>query len=248
MITISVYQITPFMADGYSLPEQAINNGTNWLREAINQLYNRQKERLNVAGALTNLFHNHDEQSGQTISRYPLIQYQKKADCYFVTGINEGCKALAILFDDVRSGISMNDRMQMAVKQVHHATYEVNITSGPLVYSLTKWLPFNRENYSRYKQMATLAEKVSFLEQILQNHLVKDFGHYLDLNLDNNSLLISITGIDSFTSSCIQLKVNKHIHDFQPFNITFSANVTLPPNICLGNGKVFGFGLTEPVT
>ena len=248
MITISVYQITPFMADGYSLPEQAINNGTNWLREAINMVYNRNKERLKVAGALTNLFHNHDEQSGQTIPRYPLIQYQKKADRYFITGINEGSVALEILFDDVRSGVSLNDWMQMALKLVHHATYEVNITGGPLTYSLTNWLPFNRENYARYKQMETIAEKISFLEQILQTHLVKDFGHYLDLKLDNDSIRIGITGIDSFTKSCVQLKQNKHIHDFQPFNITFSANMTLPPNICLGNGKVFGFGLAEPVT
>lgn len=248
MITISTYQITPFLAEGNSLPEQTINNGTDWLREAINIIYNRSKERIKVTGALTNLFHNHDEQSGQTIPRYPLIQYQKKADRYFVTGINEGCTALEILFDGLHPEVSITDKLQIAVKQVYSATHEVNTMGGTRTYSLTNWLPFNRENYARYKQMTTISEKIVFLEQILRNHLVKDFGHYLNLNLDNNSILISITAIDSFTNSCVQLKLNKHIHDFQPFSIAFSANLALPPNICLGNGKVFGFGLAEPVT
>jgi hypothetical protein len=247
MITISTYQITPFLSEGYSLPGPDINNGTDWLREAINIIYNRSKERIKVTGVLTNLFHNHDEQSGLTIPRYPLIQYQKKGGHYFVTGIDEGCTALETLFDDLHSGVTITDKLQIAVKRIYHATHEVNMISSTRTYSLTNWLPFNRENYTRYKQMATISEKIVFLEQILRTHLVKDFGHYLNLNLDNNSIMISITAIDSFTNSCVQLKVNKHIHDFQPFSITFSANITLPPNICLGNGKVFGFGLAEEI-
>ncbi len=248
MIKISVYQITPFLTEGYSLPNPKINNGTEWLRESVNIIYNRQKERLKVAGVLTNLFHNHDEQSGQTISRYPLIQYQKQADRYLVTGINEGSAALEVLFGDLHGSLTISDWLQVAVKKIHDTTHEVNVNGGVFSYSLANWLPFSRENYARYQQTEAITEKITFLEQMLKAHLLKDFGHYLNLNLDNETIQICITGIDSFNRSCVPVKQNKHIHDFQPFTITFSANLTLPPNICLGNGKVFGFGLAKPVT
>ncbi len=88
MVKTTVYQITPFLSEGYQLPGKGTNNGTEWLREAVNLLYNRNKERLHKAGVQTTLFHNHDEKNGNTIARYPLIQYQKREQGYFIAGFN----------------------------------------------------------------------------------------------------------------------------------------------------------------
>ncbi len=246
MIRISLYQITPFLAEGQSLPNPKINNGTEWLRDAVNQLYNCQKEKLKMAGVQTNLFHNHDEHSGQTISRYPLIQYQKQGDQYFVTGINEGCVALETLFLDKQTLLPIASQLCIAVKQALNSSHEACITNEARIYSLVNWLPFNRENFTRYKQTEALSEKISFLEQMLRAHLVKDFSHYLNLNIDSGHIRLNISGVDNFHRSCFQMRVNNHIHDFQPFTITFTTNMSLPLNVCLGNGKVFGFGLVNP--
>jgi len=246
MITISTYKVTPYLAEGNRLPNPDINNGTEWLREAINAIYNRNKERLREAGVQTNLFHNHDEQKTDPITRYPLIQYQKRAGGYFAMGINDGSRALTELFIDPKPGMPINDWLQIAVKKVEDTAYETALHGNKITYTLTNWLPFNSENYKRYRQMSAVSEKINFLEQMLLAHLLKDFVHFLKLEIDPALVQLSITDIDSFTRPCVQMRVNKHIHDFQPFTVSFSTNLLLPPHICLGNGKVFGFGLTEP--
>lgn len=246
MITISVYQVTPFLAEGNALPHPNINNGTEWLREAVNTVYNRNKERLKVAGVQTNHFHNHDEQSSATITRYPLIQYLKLPTGYLVTGIDEGSRALDELFIDPKQSAAIDDRLQIGIKKLSHSEHEVRTSDYETTYSLTNWLPFSRDNFARYKQMSAISEKIAFLEQMLTAHLLKDFAHYLNIRIDPVSVKLTMTGIDSFTRSCLQVRVNKHLHDFQPFTVSFSANLALPPNICLGNGKAFGFGLLQP--
>ncbi len=245
MIKISVYQITPYLADGYTLPNTKINNGTDWLREAINMLYNRSKERLKVAGVVVNLFHNHDEQSGITISRYPLIQFQKILSEYFVVGINEGCVALEELFAGMQPVVRISEQLHIAVKKIFESEVPATETKQLYDYKITNWLPFSNDNYKLFKNMVTLSEKVAFLERILKNHLVKDFSQYLSLNFNDETIQVHLTGIDSFSRSCVPVKVNKYVHDFQPFTVTFSTNLLLPIHICLGNGKAYGFGLVE---
>lgn len=246
MIIISTYQTTPYLAEGNSLPHPHINNGTEWLREAVNTIYNRNKERLKVAGVRTDLFHNHDEQSSETITRYPLIQYLKLPAGYFVTGINDGSKTIDELFNEPRNTHWIDDRLQIAVKKISDSSHDVDFSGTPISYLLTNWLPFSRDNYTRYKQISAISGKIAFLEHMLLAHLLKDFAHYLNLSIDPGSVQLTITGIDSFTRPCLQVRVNRHIHDFQPFTVSFSANLLLPPNICLGNGKAFGFGLLQP--
>lgn len=245
MIKTSVYKISPYLAEGYQLPNTRVNNGTAWLREAINLLYNRNKERLRAAGVVTNLFHNHDEQSGQNISRYPLIQYQKHQSAYYVAGLNEGSHALDQLFIDVLPVYTTSEQVQLVVKSVFNDEQPVAETHSELSYTLTNWLPFSNENYKRFKQMLAISDKIEFLEQNLKNHLAKDFFHYLNLGISTENILLKLSAIDSFSRSCVPVKVNRHIHDFQPFTVTFTTNVLLPRFICLGNGKVYGFGLVE---
>ncbi|PKO95715.1 MAG: hypothetical protein CVU12_08620 [Bacteroidetes bacterium HGW-Bacteroidetes-7] len=246
MIKISVYQVTPFLAEGCLLPNVKINNGTDWLREAVNIMYNRSKERLKVAGVVVNLFHNHDENSGVTISRYPLIQFQKTLTDFFVVGINEGSIALEELFAGMQKVIQISDNLHISVKKNFESDLPASETKKVYVYKVTNWLPFSNESYKKYTKMETLSEKISFLEYVLKNHLVKDFSQYLDLNFNGETIQVQLTAIDSFTRSCVPVKVNKYTHDFQPFTVSFSANLLLPKHICLGNGKVYGFGLVEP--
>ena len=247
MIKTTVFQITSILADGQLLPNPTINNGTDWLREAINTIYNRNKGRLKAAGVLTNLFHNHDEQSGINIARYPLIQYQKQAEDFFVVGLNEGCHALETLFCDELPVYNLSEQLHLKVKKVFTANQAVGCTESKYSYTLNNWLPFSNENYKRYKAMGRLSDKLTFLENTLKNHLVKDFSKYLELGLTDDEVKVDFTAIDSFTNSTIRVRVNKHIHGFQPFTITFTTNVKLPRNICLGNGKVYGFGLINDI-
>lgn len=245
MIKICVYHVFPYIAIGDSIPNFNKNNGTDWLRETINMLYNRNKERLKVAGVIVNLFHNHDEVSGITIPRYPLIQYQRIKNDFFVVGINEGTFALEELFIDGDADFMISENLKIKVKRLYSKVQSVIETNQLNYFKLTNWLPFSNDNFKLYKSMRTLQEKVSFLERILKIHLVKDFSQYLDLNLQEENTDVKLTHVDNFTRSCLPVKVNKYTHDFQPFTVTFSTNLQLPEHVCLGNGKVYGFGLVE---
>lgn len=244
-IETSIYQITPYLLNGCRLPDPNFNNGTNWLREAINIVYNRNKGRLKATGVETNLFHNHNEQSGQNIARYPLIQYQKNEQGYFVVGINEGCRALDELFCEALPSYTINTELQIRVQNIAGAKNLIKCSKNSYNYSLINWLPFSNQNYRQFKSIASLTDKLLFLERTLKNHVVKDFSKHLDLGLTDEQVVLQLTTIDSFTNSTVRLKVNKHIHDFQPFTVGFTSNVLLPNHICLGNGKVYGFGLLK---
>lgn len=245
-IETTIYEVIPILVPGYRLPALNINNGTDWLREAVNTIYNRNKGRLKATGVVTNLFHNHNEQNGQNIARYPLIQYQRSKKGYFVTGLNEGCLALDELFCDTLPEYTITDGLHLKIQKVLTKNYPVIAhSSKQYSYSLINWLPFSSENFRRYKTMELLTDKLAFLENTLKSHIVKDFSKHLELGLTDVEVQIKLTGIDNFNNSTVRLKVNKHIHDFQPFTVGFTTNVELPHNICLGNGKAYGFGLIE---
>ena len=246
MIKTTVYQIIPYLTEGYQLPGMDANNGTDWLREAVNVLYNRNKERLQKAGVNTSLFHNHDEQNGNTIARYPLIQYQKWEQGYFVAGFNGGSYAIDALFEGVKNVARVNDHLLTEIKKVFTGEQEAVSTGTEFIYTITDWLPLNRTNYAQFKQTGDLSEKTALLEHILKSHIVNDFSRFLDLGFTNENTLVKILSVDSFTRACVQLRQNKHTHDFQPFTVVFESNLLLPQYICLGNGKVYGFGLTKP--
>lgn len=247
MIKTIVYEVIPYLPEGTMLPDLEINNGTEWVRKAINLVYNRNKPGIKEYEALSDLFHNHNQGSGQTIARYPLVQYQKHPSGYYAVGHNEGCRALSELFSGIESVIPVNQQMQISVRPVFDKEQQTHPVPDEQHYMLTNWLPFNRENHRRYKQTRRIADKIILLEQLLQNHLLKDLSRHLSLGWDETTTQIYITDIDSFSSTCIQMRVNKHIHDFQPFNVVFSASLNLPEYICLGNGKVYGFGLITPI-
>ncbi len=248
MIKSIVYQTTPFLSEGYQLPDLGINNGTAWLRGAVNHLYNRNKGRLRKAGVATSLFHNHNEQSGNTIARYPLIQYQRWHNDFFLAGFNQGGDTLKELFAGLNPTCEIDNYMLLKVKKVFDREQQVAATGCSFRYTITDWLPFNRVNYTQYKNAGALTKKTKMLEHILKSHIVNDFSRFLALGFTLENTVVKILSCDSFTRSCVQLKVNKHTHDFQPFTLVFESNLLLPQYICLGNGKVYGFGLVKPVS
>jgi len=243
MITITQYEIIPFLPEGCSIPDKQFNNATGWLREAINNLYNRSKGSLKASGIETNHFHNHNEETSKTLARYPLVQYQRRENRYFVVGINQGGLLLDELFSDIRETYIINRQLHIVVARREAFEYPVGLKDEEIGYSLKNWLPLSSENHKIYGQFNALGDKIIFLEKMLINHIINDFARHLQQNINLNELKVFLTGIDSFSNSMEKLKQDKHIKYFQPFDIEFETNIVLPAHICLGNATVYGFGL-----
>lgn len=214
---------------------------TEWLRTAVLMLVNRSKARLAAAGVNHDVFHNHHPQSGATIARYPLVLYQQLEDRLMITGINEGAEALKVLLSQYERPVEIDRNVLLGFVLKDERKFDVRLCDTPIHYSLTDWLPFNSDNYKHYQSLHRLSEKVGFLEHILHRHLTADFGHFFGLDLQQAE--VALLGIDSFNCSSRHITVNGRKRDFQPFTIQFETNISLPDFICLGNGKVYGYGL-----
>jgi hypothetical protein len=251
MIELIMYEVTPFLAVGGQLPHSNFNNGTNWLRDAINKLMNDKKDDLVKDGVDIDLFHNHNVAKGQNKNDYPKIQYQRKEKRFFVTGIDEGKFALEKLFADKQTVYCIDDNVTIKICQVYGRSHTVAISGERYAYMVNNWLPINHDNIHQYEKLEGLSEKIAFLENRLADNVVKDFCKYLKLDIDAGALQLKITFIDSFTREPVDIIENKYKKEKypynQPFTIGFTTNLQLPGNICLGNKKAFGFGLVETV-
>jgi hypothetical protein len=250
MIELIMYEVTPYLVVGGILPDSSFNNGTNWLRNAINTMMIGKKADLVKDGVDIDLFHNHDVAKGQNKNEYPKIQYIRKEKRFYVTGINEGKFALEKLFADKQLVYYIDDNLIIKTGQISCISHEVAISGDKYAYTVNEWLPINIDNINQYEKLVGLAEKISFLENRLTDNLIKDFCRYLKLEIDADALQLKITNIDSLTREPVDIIENKHkkikYRYNQPFTITFLTNMKLPGNICLGNKKAFGFGLVEP--
>lgn len=245
MIKIKTFEALLYILDGSVTPVTRNNNGTDWLRQAVNIIYNRHKSEVKSSGIDTSVFHDHDENTGLPIIRYPRILYIRSEGHFHVTGLNEGADAIEKLFDDRKQPLYINSSCFVQFRESGSMQFEVKTTNELAHYSLTNWLALSSVNYYKYKQTDSLTAKIAFLEQMLHNHITKDFGKDFDYNLAD--VKPTITGIDGFDNACMPLTVNRHTHDFKPFTITFSSNIHLPPGISLGNGKAYGFGYLQRI-
>jgi hypothetical protein len=231
---IITYHVRSYFLHGQPLPFQP-KHETEWLRVVINRLYNTNKARLKKADVRTDLFHNHDEVTSRTKVLYPLIIYHYFDSGFYVTGLNEGKEALKELLEPIERAIEIDRNFLLKFEPVKEE--ECRIENSVVVnrYRLTDWLPFNSENYKRYKTLS-LIEKIKFLETTLLKNIVGDFGKYLEVDLSGTR--VTILTADHLKRSSLPYKG----HDYQPFSIEFEVNVELPGFITLGNGKAFGFG------
>jgi hypothetical protein len=209
-------------------------------------MMNRVKGRLIEAGVDIDLFHNHDIKIKQKKIGYPKIQYIRKRNLYYVSGINEGQYALEQLFIDCKPIVSIDDGLNIKIEKTDRLEHLPRLTEEFHLYNLTDWLPMSDNSDKEYEAIVSLADKDTFLEKRLTNHIVKDFFHYLKISVKTEKVEVIITKIDSYNRKQVRVKEDKHSKHFMPFSITFRTNLLLPENLCLGNKKVYGFGLIQP--
>lgn len=234
------YKISPYLLhpSGEALLEPS---PTEWLRNAILVLVTRSKARLLAAGVSHDVFHNHDETTGNTIPRYPLVLYQQRGGQLFVTGINKGAEALEVLLSFYERPVETDKKSLLGFKILSRVNEDVHKLDELHTYTVTEWLPLNSLNHKAYKALESISDKVQFLKQLMMDNLTKDFGRYFELDMSQAN--VKMLDVDAFNRSCRQLTVNGRKKDFQPFTVRFAVNLNLPDFINLGNGKVYGYGL-----
>ncbi len=185
------------------------------------------------------LFHNHEEEGLRYA--YPLIQYKRMQNCAAIVCLNEGTEVIGNFFSTYQPHFMIgNHPVEMKIDKLNPVFSTIAQTDNQMkTYQLTRWLPLNGKNYSIYHQLEGIAERVLFLEKILvANILACTKGLHIHLE---KQLVCKIQHIaDSYPV------MHKGIR-FMAFDLTFTANISLPDYIGIGKNASMDCGILSQV-
>lgn len=188
-------------------------------------------------------FHNHNNQetSPKFLYRYPLIQYRYHKGNPQIICIQNGVEEVQQLFSQSDWEIRIGDRTEnLSIKDLSLKKIDVELVDYPCNYQLQHWLPFNNDNYERYKKLEYETDRIQFLERILTGHILA-FAEGIEWKVENklNARIKRIV-----KQKIVPYKYTKMLS----FNIDFAVNAKLPFQTGIGQGASRGFGLLNVPT
>lgn len=235
MPTLSTYHLAPHLP----LNGNAAVLSTEFFREMVNQLLRENWDMFREAKTDPSLFFNHNMETGKTRVGYPLVIYHFVKGVFYITGINEGTKAVELLAIRYSKPFGAAGLLFPGFEKTESADCEIiTLPNQEFDYWLVNWIPYHYKDYKGYKNLP-FAEKANELNIRLQKHLVADMAKYLKLDLDN--VETQITDLVSTRPK----PVSYEGHNYYAYDIEFTANINFPKFLTLGNNKALGFGRIE---
>lgn len=201
-------------------------------------------------------FHNHNN-SGRSSShtnfkgfsserfhyRYPMIQYKTDrrgnklrpmllclGDC-----VDEAHK----FFSQPNWDVSMNgNKRPLAIANLDINQYNLQVWETDFNYNVFNWLALNTENYLEYRELDALTDKLLFIENLLNQHVV---ALYRSLNVElEQKAVAKITELRR--EKWLEYKKG---YKLLGFDLSFRANVFIPEYLGIGKGVSKGFGVVR---
>jgi len=237
MITLQTYCLEPFIAAN----AKARPFSTEWLRKEICKKVKDKLKILIANGADPSLFYNHVPETENNRIGYPLIIYHYFNGIFYITGIDNGAYSLDIFAKLYEEPFSMDSILFQIFKGKNFGCeFDLCSTAEPRLYALIGWLPVHHKSAKAFSQK-DMAAKVDELNSKLGKHITGELGKYLGVGFEN--LFTAITDITKVYPDPVIYKR----YEYPAFDIRFTANVSLPRYITLGNIQSLGFGRVEPV-
>lgn len=152
--------------------------------------------------------------------------------------IDEGTEEIHAFLGQRNWDIQLGEqKMTLTIDSLAANNFTLNVWDHQFTYSIYKWLAFNEENYKKFAEIVTPAEKNTFLEKILTGNILS-FAKGVGYNVEKN-FVVHIQHIqrDYFA----KYKGT----GLQAFDLTFRTNFFLPDFIGLGKGVSTGFGVIK---
>lgn len=185
------------------------------------------------------LFHNHIDDNKFRYS-YPLIQYKRIQGKAAILCINEGVDAIGQFLSKCDFNFQIGNRLvHMETDSLKTDKFPLQISDKEYHYHIQQWLPLNEENFSKYKKIENLDEKIHFLEKILIGNILsmsKGLNQYID-----KQIYTKIT--DIIDTQVIKYKEIKLLS----LDIDFKANIYMPEYIGLGKEVSLGLGMITKI-
>lgn len=183
------------------------------------------------------LFHNHIGEAGLRYA-YPLIQYKVIGRKGCLICIDEGTDEIHAFLGQRNWDIQLGEqKMTLTIDSLLANNFTLNVWDKYFTYSIYKWLAFNEENYRKYEEVITPADKISFLEKILTGNILsfaKGVGYNVEKKFEVHIQQIQKDYFATYKGTGLQA-----------FDLIFRTNFFLPDFIGLGKGVSTGFGVIK---
>ena len=185
------------------------------------------------------LFHNHRDDERFRYS-YPLIQYKTLRKKAAIVCAGEGTLAIGEFFASGNFDVMIGERSErLQLSRVEPRRCNVQVWDQMFHYRLRRWLPLNGENYKKYQQCNSLADRCTLLEGILKGNILS-MGKGLGIMFDKELKSVITHLEDPYIIMAKGVKL-------MCFNIEFDCNVSLPANIGLGKHASLNCGIVSLV-
>ena len=183
------------------------------------------------------LFHNHLPNNKGYRYSYPLIQYKRINRKAALLCIGEGTENIGKFFLDSDMDLIINGRKEtFVIDNIKAYRHLIRLWDSNFQYRIRKWLPLNQENYDKYNQLEGIAEKTTFLENILIGNILsfaKSLGIYFEKQVKCKIVWLSEPTITLYKGVKLTM-----------FDAEFITNVSIPDYVGLGKGVSIGYGIT----
>lgn len=180
------------------------------------------------------LFHNHKKEGNLRYS-YPLIQYKRLNGKAAMVCVGEGTENMNEYFPSSDFDLKIGKRsVSFSVDAIIPRQTVVQVNDEIFEYVLADWIPFDSENYYKYKSMDAMIARLGLMENILVGNMLsfaKGIGVFLDKPVKCQIIKIQDP------KPCMYKGVR-----MMSFDLFFKSNVSLPEFIGLGKGVSLGFG------
>ena len=171
--------------------------------------------------------------------RYPLIQYRVMNGKASIWSIDKGTDALRTWLFTKDSKLLMGNReVPLLIEGMKELPFQLKMLPEMKGYRILDYLPFNDDNYKKWKATERLSERIIMLESILTGHILgfsKSMGYQLPERLEVQLLHI-------WDTKTMRLHACKRL----AMGLVYKANIDLPPGLALGKGSSHGFGVQMP--
>ena len=180
------------------------------------------------------LFHNHEGDGFRYA--YPLIQYKRIKGKAALVCINQGTEQVnALLASDPDTLNLKSHEIEFKIENISFNAHLVRIEDNMMAYRMKGWVPLNSENYSKYKELEGMVEKIHFLEKVLIGNILS-FAKGVGI-MFSQEVKCTITEI----SGSYQTKI-KGV-SMQCFDLMFKSNVSIPDYIGIGKHASINYGV-----
>lgn len=180
------------------------------------------------------LFHNHDGEGYRYA--YPLIQYKRIAGKAALVCINHGTKEVNELLTSNPASLKLKSHeIDFNIEKITFDAHLVKIDETMISYRLKGWAPLNSANYSKYRELENMVEKVNFLENVLVGNILSFAkGVGIMFTQDVKCTITEISGSYKTKIKGVSMLC---------FDLLFNSNVSLPDYIGIGKHASINYGV-----